>query len=142
MTQVYNREITIPANTLKTSPLTDEIILPSGIITKLTVGFAWGVAWLAGISLWRYNHQEIPSEIDTWITGNEIVYSFDVHVEILNEPFAITLYGFNEDELFEHTIQVGLTITESVLSQPIPIVNPNDTNSFIQNIISRARGKK
>lgn len=98
----------IPRNTLKAAPLTYDIVVPAGVINRVWVEFPRGCSGLAGVQLYRGPEQIFPLPKNIWLRSDNAVLNFAFTHKVITDPFAVTMYGYNEDDTYPHTIWVGL----------------------------------
>jgi hypothetical protein len=133
------RAIIIPANTSIAIPLITDVTMFSGVVTKLEILYPYGCAGLVGISFWIAEHQVNPNEINTWEIGNDLNKIRNTNIDLTSEPYRLRIKCYNLDELYPHTLQVTITINESVISPLEPIPPDISNDGFIANIINRAK---
>lgn len=109
---IYTKEITIPANTLVTSPYNDTLKVVDGVITEVNILFPSGCRGLVGVRIYDYKHIVWPSNPDAWIIAdNETVEWMDDYT-MAGLPNTLTLEGYNNDDSFEHTIYFRFVVIE------------------------------
>ena len=107
---IYIKNITIPANTLKTAYRSDYLWLQYGTIHQVELNFPSGCAGLVGLRLKQGSHQVIPSNAGSWFIGDNVNISFPENYLMYSSPYYIEIQSYNEDELYPHTVilRVGL----------------------------------
>lgn len=103
---LFQGSITIPKNTLKSSPA--EILLPidQGIITRFMVRPRPGHAGLAHCVILYQEHQIAPSVQDMDLSGDTFPIDWDDYIEIDQPEYELKVLGWNEDDTYEHTFDI------------------------------------
>lgn len=112
----YEYRLTIPANTLATSPTEEEVELEHGRIVGVEVQFPRGCVGLVRVRIRRELHQLWPSNPDGDILAEEARIGWQEDYELTEEPYTVTLQGSNEDDTFPHTIRFRFNLLP--LSRP------------------------
>lgn len=107
----YETQVTLPALTLSTAPVTQILPIAPGIVQQVEVFFPKGCSGLAHLSIWYFQHQLWPSNPDSFFTGDGNPISFSEDLEIVDPPFELELRGWNEDDLYPHVPIVRVQIT-------------------------------
>ena len=103
-------EFTIPVGVTREAPLRKEVTLPRGIVEELDVIFPPGPVGLVGVRVFRGLHQVVPARYADWLIGEDITFTHRTPVELLSEPYVLTLEGYNEDEVYDHTVIFRFTV--------------------------------
>jgi len=106
----FESEFCIPSGVTKGKPLRKEVTLPRGIIEELDVIFPPGPVGLVGVRVFRGLHQIVPARYEDWLVGEDITFTHRTPVELLSEPYVLTLEGYNEDEVYDHTVIFRFTV--------------------------------
>ena len=106
----HNFTITLPLGGTEAAPETTIGYIGKGVIHRLVIFFPRGCFGLAHIQIFVGGVQVWPS-----IQGQTFAYdgyTLDVleHFEIEAGPTEVRIVGWNEDETYNHTIQVGFGI--------------------------------
>lgn len=109
---IFQQSLTIPINTAKAAPKREEIRLVKGLIYQIEIFFPPGCAGLVGLCIKDALHQVWPSKANTWFYSDDETISFDETYEIDNEPASFQIIGYNEDTVWEHTMQIRLGIVD------------------------------
>lgn len=100
--------MTVPKNTAIASPLTYDIVLPKGRITRVWSEFPKGCSGLAGLQLYRGPEQIFPLPKNIWLKSDNAVIPLAFSHLIITEPFNVTMRCYNLDDTYQHVI--GLII--------------------------------
>lgn len=106
----YVFEKVIPANTAEANAVTEEQFLPHGIIQRVAIYFPWGCKNLAHVTIWYNEHQVWPTQLDKNYSGNEVLFEFPESYELKETWNRITVRGWNEDDTYDHTPIVHITL--------------------------------
>jgi hypothetical protein len=104
----YSFPITIPPNTTQGEPLEIEAPLAHGVIHRLEIGFPdwhWGQTH---VYILHKSHQLWPSNPGGSFSSNDHAITFNDYYPLLDKPFQLRIFGWNEDDAFPHTVTVGL----------------------------------
>jgi len=103
-------DITIPANTPKTTPVRQLLPIDFGLITRIDIVFPAGCGGLVRIRLLRYESQLVPLNPASWLRGDDETVPCEVYQEIYEAPAELKFEGGNEDDTYEHTIGVRINV--------------------------------
>lgn len=108
----YLEEITIPANTTKASPQETYMELCAGYIKRGLVCFPDGCFELAKVQIFRYEHQLYPATPGASFHWNNRCFEWEDNFPLLKVPHRLKIITWNEDDSYEHDIQVHIEIAE------------------------------
>lgn len=108
----YQSELTVPANTLITSPAETDMILIDGIINQVELVFPPGSAGLLKIAIFYHEFRLWPSTPEAWFYHDDYTYRWAENFRVDESPFQLRLVGYNEDEVYQHTaiLYIGMTV--------------------------------
>ena len=101
---LYEYSLTIAANTPEAAPATLAAPLAPGTVARVDVQFPSGCVGLVHVQIWRREHQVWPGNLDGDISAEGMVVSWPEDQDLDDEPFAVQLRGWNEDDTFPHKI--------------------------------------
>lgn len=107
---IYTGNITIPANTPATLPTEMRIPITLGIIYKIELQFPPGCGGLAHLVINDGGYQVWPSTPGTDFATDDYTVSFEDTYLKQAAPKELQVYGYNEDETYQHIIQVRLGV--------------------------------
>ena len=107
---IYCKEISIPANTLVTIPITEQIDVVEGIIKRVWVRWRWGSADLGGCSIYRGGFQVWPTTLRQWFTSTVFDTVFDEQYILNDEPLHFVIRAYNKDTMYPHKVWVGFSV--------------------------------
>jgi hypothetical protein len=123
---LYTVDLAIPANTPKTSPVTQTVKLETGVLRKISVLIPPGHQCLAHVVLLDGSTQIFPRIGD--LHGDGETVEADVFIEIPEPERILTLVGWNDDDTYQHTFYVRLNVLPLWLAAP---------HIYIMNMIKR-----
>jgi len=86
------------------------LIIERGIIVRCEVFFPSGCSGLAYCHINKALHQIYPKNPDYQYAGNgEAIIASDEY-EIKEEPHQFEFYGWNTDEIYDHTVTVRIQV--------------------------------
>jgi len=108
----YTKRVTVPRRTTETNPTLTAIKMTVGVITAVEVGFPPGCADLVKVQLWHEGWQIVPWSRGEWLSWDDYIFRVDMNYPIDTEPTTVYIKAYNEDDLFDHTIFVGIHFRE------------------------------
>lgn len=87
-----------------------ELYMEKGTITRFEVVFPKGCANLVYVHINDALHQVYPKDPDHKFIGDGVVIAGSDEYEIKEEPFTMQFYGWNTDDIYDHTITVRMQI--------------------------------
>lgn len=92
------------------SPETTILLLEKGTIIRCEVFFPSGCSGLVFVHIDQALHQVYPKNPDHQYAGNgEAIVATDEY-ELKEEPFQLEFYGWNTDEIYDHTVTVRIQV--------------------------------
>jgi len=107
---VYTFVFTIPANTSKTFPKRESIVLEPGILNKIIIKIPAGHCALAHMRIFYGVLQIYPKVKDTYFEGEDETLEFTEYFELKGTKPKLTFEGYNEDEEYNHSFYIRLSI--------------------------------
>lgn len=101
---LYEYALTILAQTAESAPETLDAPLAPGTVARVDVQFPRGCVGLAHVQVWRSEHQVWPTNVDGNISAEGLVVSWPEDYDLVDEPYGMTLRGWNDDDSYAHTI--------------------------------------
>jgi len=106
----YAWNITLTKGNLAATPEKTILDLEKGTIVKCEVVFPSGCQGLVFAHINRVVHQVYPKNPEYQYAGNgEVILASDEY-EIKEEPYQLEFYGWNTDEIYDHTITIRIQI--------------------------------
>lgn len=111
--------VTIPANTLATAPVTQEMKLTAGVVQRVHILFPPGCVCLVKVRIYEGGHQFLPWNPEGDIATDGEVWRADDEYYELHEPYILKAVCYNLDDTYDHEIRIriGLLRTEDVEKQ-------------------------
>ncbi|MEK0337767.1 MAG: hypothetical protein QQN41_10080 [Nitrosopumilus sp.] len=116
---LYSKQITISANTTEANATKNYFRVNKGIISTLWITFPPGCAGLVKMRMYHEGHPFIPVNQDNYIRGDNYTFVFPVMYEITEEPMILTVEIWNDDETYEHTIDILFLILPKGFVLPV-----------------------
>ena len=107
---IYTANITIPEVTPAIQPICERIKISLGLIYKVELQFPPGCGGLAHVVINDGGYQVWPSTPETDFATDDYTISFEDNYLKQADPSELQIYGYNEDEIYPHTIQVRLGV--------------------------------
>ena len=107
---LFQASITIPKNTIYSSPTTINLKIAHGIITKIMVRPRPGHAALAHLIILHHEHQIAPSTENMDLHGDAPPIDWEEYYESYQPPYELKLKGWNEDDTYPHAFDVYIAI--------------------------------
>lgn len=119
-------DITVPADTKEATPVEQELELPMGIITKVSVKFPAGCHGCVGVRLCRWTFQLVPLSSEEWVTGDDESISTETYYELLEVPTFFTFKGCSPDTSYDHTVTVRIEVNPVVSASQQALIDRLD----------------
>jgi len=98
----YAVPLVIPASTPRTARASATAELHPGTLVQVEIVFPQGCAGLVHVQI-NYNVQQIfPTNPGGYFTGDGETITFREDIELGNGAHLFTVYGWNDDDTFEH----------------------------------------
>jgi len=119
---IYTANITIPAQTVSTQTICERIVITSGLVYKVELQFPPGCLGLAHVYIKDGGYQVWPSTPGTDFACDDYTINFEDSFLKQTEPYELQIYGYNDDETYDHTIQirVGQVSKEIFIARYLP----------------------
>jgi hypothetical protein len=105
---VYCEQITVPANTSESNPITRDITIEEKFITRMEVMFPDGCCNLVKVRIHYGIKRFWPSKEGTWIVGNGETVGWEERFEMPAVNETLTVLVANLDDTYSHTIVVRI----------------------------------
>lgn len=107
---LYSKQITISANTSQANASRSYFKVNKGVISNMWITFPAGCAGLVKLRIYHEGHPFLPVNADNYLRGDNITFQFPVMFEITEEPMALTVEVWNEDDTYDHTVDIMFLI--------------------------------
>ena len=119
---LYTVDLTIPANTPKSSWVCKDITVKEGVLNHVSVLIPAGHHALAHLVILDGQTQIIPHNPGSSIHGDNEVVTFRTHIPIPEPERKLTICGWNEDTDYDHTFYVRLNILPPLVANPSELI--------------------
>ncbi len=103
---LYSKQITISRNTSEANAERYYFKVNKGVITNVWITFPFGCAGLVKLRVYHEGHPFLPVNKDNYIRGNGYTFQFPIMYEITDEPMTLMVEIWNEDDRYNHTIDI------------------------------------
>ena len=107
---LYAKQITVSKNTSSSAPEETQFKISKGVLYRIYLGFPAGCAGLVKFRMILDGHPILPVNADAYIRGDAITYEYPIFEEITEEPMTITAQAWNEDDTYDHTIDLQILV--------------------------------
>lgn len=106
----YEYGITVTANTLEASPVTQELKLTAGVIQKVHILFPPGPHGMVKLRLMEGGHQYLPTNPEGYFWSDDEVVKADDEYYHLADPYILKVVAYSPGTTYPHTIGVRISI--------------------------------
>lgn len=119
---IYSYDFTIPLSTTVYNPQHNILPVSKGLVYRVEFQFPFGCAGLAHIVVYDGGHQVWPSHPHNTFSGDNYTIAFDDLLMKSQPPFQFDLFGYNDDDTYNHTIfvRVGMVTQEVFMARFLP----------------------
>jgi hypothetical protein len=107
----YSYRVLLPANTPINNPVIQVLRISQGIITNIEVEFPAGCQGLAFIQLSYETAPILPYNPTVYLVSDNRTIQSPIEFEAFIPPYEIIARGYNLDDSYDHTINIGISIT-------------------------------
>ena len=111
---LYSKLVTIPAQTLAANPYCSNLDLTEGVITRVWVRWRFGSGNLCGLQLRYASFAYWPLTLGEWFPSTVHPLEFSEHYPLTTAPFSIDIVGYNQDDVYAHTVWVAVLVERPV----------------------------
>jgi len=111
---IYTASITTSANTSEANAKQTKIKITNGVITQVIIIFPAGCVGLVNVQFFMGGHQFVPSTEGQVLKGNDILITSPEFLEINDAPRIITIKTWNDDDTYDHTVEILITQLEAI----------------------------
>lgn len=113
---IYNTEITEGSGGSSASPTATALKLSAGVIHQVEIDFPPGCAGLVGVKIYKGGDLIFP--IDGWLKADGQLLRFKEYTIIKPGYTHFRILTYNEDDTYDHTIQVRFAILKEYQINP------------------------
>ena len=125
---MYTYSLTVPAGTPESTPEEARVKLSAGILSRVMVFFPPGCCDFAHARIFYQGYQIEPWNRDGSFHWNDYVFDIECEHEIIAPDTEVTIKGWNDDDIYEHTIDFAFEV----------IVPPEETTESLLRRLLRA----
>lgn len=107
---IFSKDITIPANTTKESPLRVRIPISEGVVRHVWIRWRWGSANLCGARILYQEFQIWPLSLTQWFISQLDSLDFDEEFSVDGIPHEFVAELYNLDDTYPHNVWVGFSV--------------------------------
>jgi len=111
---VYEVSLTIPANTPEDAPVEKKLEIEGAVLDRIHTLIPAGHCALARLAIFYGIKQLFPYETGTWLRGDDESFSLRLNWPLPELTTTITLKGWNEDTIYDHTFYLRLEVAERI----------------------------
>jgi len=113
---LYQRTLTVPANTPETEPVSATLKLAYGASTRREIEFPDGCHGLVHVRVNEHGWQVLPWSRDEWLASEGSVIVDDSVYPLETVPYVFTLIAYNEDTANSHAITLRVQVAEGAIA--------------------------
>ena len=107
---LYETDITVETSNIITNKLKTVVSVTHGVIHQLSVSFPPGCANLVKITIDKGKNQIFPTNPEGNIKGDNVNVQGKTFHPILEPPYEVDVYGWNDGAAFPHVVTVRLWV--------------------------------
>lgn len=134
---IFEYDLTVPASTSESSPVSVEMDLAYGVVHRLEVFFPPGCHNLVKVIIRRGVHQVWPTNPDGRLKADAFTISYPVWHEMFDRPYRLIADGWSDDTVYPHSITVRLGMQRPELLTPVSKVK-----TVLGRLSEMAKGKR
>jgi len=115
---LYHADVTVPANTPQSSPVTQDLEIDDEVITKIEVLFPLGCNGLVYVAIFYGPYQLWPRPDGAWEHSGGETVSSRMYWEVPERPCKLTIKAWSQDDTYDHTIQVRIEALPKKIAAP------------------------
>jgi len=107
---LFVKDVTIPADTKKTSPVEGVIEITRAVIKRIEVFFPYGCRNMVGVQLFWGEHPIFPRNPEAWVKADGYNVIAECFYFIYQEPYQIKYRIHSEGTIYEHTVTLRINM--------------------------------
>ena len=116
---LYSKQIAVSANITQANATKKYFKVNKGVISTVWITFPKGCAGLVKMRIYHEGHPFLPVNADNYLRGDNYTFVFPIMYEITEEPMILTVEIWNEDDTYDHTIDVLFLILPKAVVLPV-----------------------
>jgi len=122
----YYVELAIPPLTSEYNPKVITIKLAKGLLDFVDVGIPEWINRLAKCRIFYNAVQVLPFNRDSWFTGDNATIRIPLSIQMIDDPYEITIHGYNLDDTFSHQLSFGFSVSFGEIQDVTGLVGLSD----------------
>lgn len=141
---IYSATITTTHGATELTATETKLIINKGLIWMIEVEYPWGCCGFVHVQIFDCNYQLFPATPGEYLKGDGILAKYDDLYFKGSAPYELIIKTWNEDETYDHTIQVriGLATLEAYMSRYIPSMTWDKLAEMIAQIETTQEAEK
>jgi len=119
-------DITVPANTLQTAPVTQILKCTAGIITRIETKFPAGCHGYVKVKLLHSEFRFFPLSDYGWISGDDETVGANMYYDLTRIPYQLKFVACSDGSTYQHTITVRVTVLPKLVASLLPVFDKFD----------------
>jgi len=115
---LYSKHLVVAANTTEANAESKSFIANKGVIYRVWITFPTGCAGLVKVRILHEGHPFVPINADDYISCDGFIFEYPVMYEIHEAPEQITIQAWNDDDTYQHQVDVQVLIIPKEWVQP------------------------
>ena len=115
---LYSKHITLSSGGTEATASSENFTINKGLIYRAWLIFPKGCAGLVKARVHHHGHPIIPVNKSDYMVGENYVFEIPLFFEVTSQPYRVTFEGWNEDDTYDHTIQVVFSIIPKWIAYP------------------------
>lgn len=116
---LYSKQIKLTKGNTEATATRTYFKVNKGVIYRVWITFPPGCAGLVKLRIYHEGHAFLPVNQDNYIRGNAYTFEFPMFYEITEEPTILQVEAWNEDDAYDHTIDVLFLIVPKAVVLPM-----------------------
>lgn len=137
---IYSKRIWTEKSTNKATYKYTTLSITKGLIYKVEFYFPCGSAGLLAVAVFDSAYCVWPSNIGEWITGDDLLISFDDLYLKEQPPFEFTIVTANHDTAYKHQVAVRIGLVSKEIYQARFL--PNKSWDYFANMLKELEREK
>lgn len=115
----YSQTFTIPPNTPEGSAHDLDFPVCHGVIHYVSIEFEKWCANLLHIQIFRFRQLIFPSTPASSFAADGETISWNDYFEVFEDPYTLTIVGWNDDDFFEWTARIRVGIIPRTIAEHV-----------------------
>ena len=115
----YSQQLTVPANTAEAAALEVAFPICHGVIHHVSIEFEKWCSNLLHIQVLRFRYMIFPSTPAASFAADGETIAWDDYFEVFENPYTLTIVGWNEDDFFDWTARIRVGIIPRTIAEHV-----------------------